>query len=321
MKKLNRIENSGNSRSPPNYSRKYENLLGQQNLFNQSPVNYNSVATGYASVRYKDTNQGDKENVDILKKVRHLKAKYQNSITAQNSSNLHSNHSAALLSRENSSNGSRALQNCIVLGNKNSFNKNAKYNIEQHSSVESKKISKIRRIYGNSKSPSEMSNKFLPPQGSDLFLNRNSPMNRSPASHLENSGFQMQDGRLTNSTSSHGLNMPGSQRSRHHNSVKYSISMNLSSRVKAKSNKNSKSKKKNNSYHKIAEPKNTRYVHQRSPNAHYEVVNRPTISSKMSSMSNVKCQQAQYSGSQKRKRSSGISKAADTSTTQVQQKS
>lgn len=138
-------------------------------------------------------------------------------------------------------------------------------------------MSKIKRLYGKSKSPSEMSNKFIPADGQSAFLCRNSPLNRSPVGNLDMSSGVFVDPKLSNSGSQHGFNMSnlGGQRSRHHNSVKYTSSVNLSSRIKAKTTKNSKSKKKNHSYHKIPEFKSNKHSHQRLP--HYEIVNKPTI--------------------------------------------
>ena len=74
-------QNSGNSRSPQNYSKKYDNLFGNPNYYNKSPSNFNVQGNGYSSVRYYDATSGDKENINIMKKVKHLKQKYQNSIS------------------------------------------------------------------------------------------------------------------------------------------------------------------------------------------------------------------------------------------------
>lgn len=109
---------------------------------------------------------------------------------------------------------------------------------------------------------------------------------------MENAGNQFKDVKLINSISSSGLGVTSfaGQRSRHHNSVKYSTSANVSSRVKSKTGKGSKSKKKTNSYHKIPECKNSKNSHQRSPNMHYEFSNKPSISSKVAGLNNMRYQ-------------------------------
>lgn len=106
--------------------------------------------------------------------------------------------------------------------------------------------------------------------------------------HLENSVGSTLDGPLTNCISGFKFGNQFSQRSRHHNSVKCSISMNTSQQNKGKNGKISKSKKKNNSFQKIPEFKNSKAGHNRSPNAHYEFVGKPSLTNKMSSLSNVK---------------------------------
>ena len=229
---MNNYANPAN-RSPIIYSKKYENLLASGSGAN-SPVNYN--AGGFASVRNGYVTNGDKENFDIMKKVKHLKAKYQNSIHDRLSKDMANN---------------KSVQNFVVLGNKNTNGKSTKVYEKRQTSNDSKKMGKIKRLYGKSKSPSEMSQKFMQP-GGNLFNCRNSPLSRSPLANLDNSG-NLKDHHPKNSKGQNILMVPGygGQRSRHHNSVKYSSSMNLSNRLKAKSSKNSKSKKKNNSYHKI----------------------------------------------------------------------
>jgi len=83
-------------------------------------------------------------------------------------------------------------------------------------------------------------------------------MNRSPLAHLENSG-RLFNSKLSNLSPKNGFSTVGfgQQRSRHHNSIKYSNSMNLGSRLKAKASLNSKIKK-NSSYVKIGEYKNNK---------------------------------------------------------------
>ena len=51
-------------------------MVQQPNFFNQSPTNYN----GYSSMRYYEGASGDKENVDVMRKVKQLKDKYHQSI-------------------------------------------------------------------------------------------------------------------------------------------------------------------------------------------------------------------------------------------------
>jgi hypothetical protein len=124
MKKLSLKQPSGNSRSPPNFSRKFGN-----NFFNQSPTNYNSDAQGYASVRYYDGSSSNKENYDIIRKMNHLKSQLPVSVLSANPNiqqNVNPPHS-----RENSSNVNRSLQNFIILGNKNGCTKMTKYNLEK----------------------------------------------------------------------------------------------------------------------------------------------------------------------------------------------
>lgn len=123
----------------------------------------------------------------------------------------------------------------------------------------------------------------------------NSPMARSPNCHT-NSVNQQIDNKLSSSVSCNGLVIPGypNQRSRHHNSVKYWNSANISSRIKTKSIKDPKSKKKIASYQKLNDWK-TAKNHNRSPNPHYEIIGKNSNfknisvinSSKMSNQSNV----------------------------------
>ena len=161
MKKLGLPQNSGNSRSPPNYSRKYENLLSQPNFGNQSPTGYNAAPNGFSSVRYYDPNSGDKENFDIMKKVKHLKAKYQHSITGNNEMGLTNN-----VQRDSLGNVNRQGQNYLIIGSKNNNVNTIKPNFDKpRVSIESKKMGKIKRLYGKSKSPSDMSQKFMNPAG------------------------------------------------------------------------------------------------------------------------------------------------------------
>jgi hypothetical protein len=165
MKKQGLPQNSGNFRSPPNYSRKYENLLSQPNSFSQSPTSYNVAANGYSSVRYYDPNSGDKENFDILKKVKHLKAKYQNSMAGNNDSGVVNRNS-----RDIANNTNRPVQNYLIIGNKSNNAKIGKPSLDKpRVSIESKKMGKIKKLYGKSKSPSEMSQKFMNP--STNFIN------------------------------------------------------------------------------------------------------------------------------------------------------
>jgi hypothetical protein len=164
MKKQGLPQNSGNFRSPPNYSRKYENLLSQPDSFNQSPIGYNAAANDYSSVKYYDPNSGDKENCDILKKVKHLKAKYQNSTSGNNDSGVINRNS-----RDIANNTNRPVQNYLIIGNKNNNAKIGKPSVDKpRLLIESKKMGKIKKLYGKSKSPGEMSQKFMNPS-SNLF--------------------------------------------------------------------------------------------------------------------------------------------------------
>jgi hypothetical protein len=108
--------------------------------------------------------------------------------------------------------------------------------------------------------------------------------------HIDNSVGSTLEGPLSSCINGFKFGNQFSQRSRHHNSVKYSISMNTNQNIntKVKSTKNSKSKKKNNSYQKIVDIKNSKPAHNRSPNPHYEFVGKPSLTNKMSSLSNVK---------------------------------
>lgn len=164
MKKLSLKQPSGNSRSPPNFSRKFGN-----NFFNQSPTNLNVNAQGYASVRYYDGSSSNKENYDIMRKMKHLKSQLPASVLIPNPS-IQQN-SNLPHSRENSSNANHSLQNFIILGNKNGCSKMAKYNLEkQGMHQQSQKMKNIKKLYGKSKSPGEFSNKFMNVHANDLVL-------------------------------------------------------------------------------------------------------------------------------------------------------
>ena len=128
------------------------------------------------------------------------------------------------------------------------------------------------------------------------FCENNSPLARSPILHTENSVNQQID-KLSNSVSCNGLVIPSysGQRSRHHNSVKYCNSANISTRIKTKSIKDPKSKKKVSSYQKLNDGKSSKNHNNRSPNPHYEIIaknsNFKNISvlnaSKMTNQSNI----------------------------------
>lgn len=116
---------------------------------------------------------------------------------------------------------------------------------EKNKQNDSKKITKIKRLYGKSKSPSEMSNKFIPPH--EQIYCRNSPLGSSILNNLNHSSSQFQENQMANSSSLQGLNLIGNenQRSRHHNSVKHSNSVTIGPKIKQKVVKKSKSKKGN----------------------------------------------------------------------------
>ena len=105
------------------------------------------------------------------------------------------------------------------------------------------------------------------------FCENNSPLAKSPYWLKENSVNQQID-KLVNSVSWNGLAAQNlwSQRSRHHNSVKYWNSANISTRIKTKSIKDSKSKKKGASYQKLNDTKSNKNHNNRSPNTHYEII-------------------------------------------------
>jgi len=57
------------------------------------------------------------------------------------------------------------------LGNKSQCSKLAKFNFEKSAvQPESKKMGKIKRLYGKSKSPSESLNKYMNIHGTDAML-------------------------------------------------------------------------------------------------------------------------------------------------------
>ena len=130
-------------------------------------------------------------------------------------------------------------------------------------------------------------------------------MNRSPLASMGNS-CRLLDSKVSNTSPKNGFIGYGGQRSRHQNSVKYSNSMNLSTRLKAKSSKNSKSKKKNNSYYKVHENRHGKNSNSRSPNTHQQ-----SISSKVGNLSNSHFNNSVIQGHVKRKNSTGLRKNSE----------
>lgn len=169
-----------------------------------------------------------------------------------------------------------------------------------NSNNDSKKMSKIKRLYGKSKSPSDHLHKFMQSHLKEGVVVRTSPCARSPMNNMDHSVNQFQNYNLLNASSSSALNIPNyvNQRSRHHNSVKYSNSQNLSSRAKEKP---VKTKKKVVSYQKFPECKSAKIV-QRSPNAHYEIIAKNSSMKQVSTLNSSKFSGQQYTGgSQPRK--------------------
>jgi ribosomal protein L21 len=73
-------------------------------------------------------------------------------------------------SRDIANNTNRPVQNYLIIGKKNNNAKIGKPSLDKpRVSIESKKMGKIKKLYGKSKSPSEMSQKFMNP--STNFIN------------------------------------------------------------------------------------------------------------------------------------------------------
>lgn len=244
MKKPGFGQNSGKSRSPPNYSKKYE--LVQPAFLKKSPGGHHNSSLGYSSMRNhkEDYCVGDKENYSIMKKGKYLKEKYQNGMNDKNSSRMAMNR----ISRDNSKSGNNSVQSFVIFGQKNSSHKNMKVEKRQTSN-DSKKCAKVTKIYGKSKSPSEMGHKYMSLGGSNLFNHRQSPKNRSPLANLNNSSrFFPSKPANTSPKQLYSIAHPG-HRSRHQHPLKYSTSLNQNLR---QSKHKSKSKKTSNPKHKKA---------------------------------------------------------------------
>lgn len=113
------------------------------------------------------------------------------------------------------------------------------------------KATRLKKLYGKSKSPSENLNNFIPPH--EHVFRRNSPLGKSVFQNLNNSSNQFQDSQLNSSTSWHVMNHSKSnnQRSRHNNSIKYCNSVTIGPKIKQKSNSKKSKVKKGNSFGKI----------------------------------------------------------------------
>ena len=105
-----------------------------------------------------------------MKKVKYLKTKYQNSIKTNN-------YVTNPISQpdnwfgDNLENPNKSERNLINYGVRTPCLKNIDPNVDKNSSVnDSKKMTKIKRLYGKSKSPSNPAYKFMQPQSNEGLL-------------------------------------------------------------------------------------------------------------------------------------------------------
>ena len=105
-----------------------------------------------------------------MKKVKYLKTKYQNSIKTGNYWTNPASQQESCFA-ENFENSNPLHTNLMNFGVKTPCLKNIDTNIDKNNSVnDSKKMSKIKRLYGKSKSPSNPAYKFIQPSTNEGFL-------------------------------------------------------------------------------------------------------------------------------------------------------